>query len=92
MTVKAYKSPLEGQIDRGGNYTNWVQMPDGKWCSPKDISGLPRNRITPIHIAQLMGKFIQLKKLPRVSQRGRKRNRPSAHRSNVQQRSTGIFG
>ena len=25
-----------------GNFTVWLRLSDGKWYSPKDISGLPR--------------------------------------------------
>lgn len=36
-----YRTPEEGQADRGGNHTVWLLLGDGKWYSPKDISGLP---------------------------------------------------
>ena len=49
-----YESPQEGKADKGGSYTVWVQLPsDGKWYSPKDISGLRRDIATHEHVRVL---------------------------------------
>jgi len=49
-----YRTPQEGQADKGRNYTRWVQLPsDRKWYSPKDISGLRRDIATHEHIRVL---------------------------------------
>ena len=41
-----YGTPQEGQAASSSNYTVWLLLPDGKWYSPKDISGLPREMET----------------------------------------------
>jgi hypothetical protein len=49
-----YKTPQEGKADRGGSFTVWVRLPrDGKWYSPKDISGLRRDIATHEHVRVL---------------------------------------
>jgi hypothetical protein len=54
-----YATPQAGQADLDGRYTVWLRMPDGKWYSPKDISGLPRRLATPRHVKALEGKYLQ---------------------------------
>ena len=66
-----YETPELGQTDRGGNYTVWLLFPDGKWYSPKDVSGLPRVIATPEHVAALEGQYKERRVLPRSS-KGRK--------------------
>ena len=49
-----YKSPQAGKDDRGGSFTVWVRLPnDGKWYSPKDISGISRHIATHEHVRVL---------------------------------------
>jgi hypothetical protein len=64
-----YDSPQEGQAALNTNHTIWLLLRDGKWYSPKDISGLDRHLATPHHVAALEGKFLKLEKLPRSRQR-----------------------
>jgi hypothetical protein len=62
-----YESPKDGQADKTGNHTVWLKSKDdGKWYSPKDISGLPRVQRTPEHVAALSGQFTERRDLPRT--------------------------
>jgi hypothetical protein len=64
-----YDTPYEGQTARNGNYTVWLQFPDGKWYSPKDVSGLAREIATPRHVTAVKGQYLKLEKLPRSRRR-----------------------
>ena len=61
-----YATPQEGQKASNANYTVWLLLPDGKWYSPKEISGLPRELETSRHVKALEGKYLRLEKLPRL--------------------------
>jgi len=60
-----YDTPEEGPADKTGNYTVWLRFPDGKWYSPKDVSGLSRDIETPRHVKALKGKYLERRNLPR---------------------------
>ena len=64
-----YGTPQEGQAASSSNYTVWLLLPDGKWYSPKDVSGLPREMETWRHVRALEGKYLRLEKLPRSRKR-----------------------
>ena len=61
-----YATPREGQEALGGSYTVWLLLPNGKWYSPKDISGMPRQLRTPRHVRALEGRFLKREILPRL--------------------------
>ena len=49
-------TPEEGHLDNNSHFTVWVlSVHDGKWHSPKDISGLDRTTTTREHIRVLIG-------------------------------------
>jgi len=60
-----YNTPEDGHQALGGNYTIWLLFPDGKWYSPKDVSGLPRVIETHRHVVALKGKYVDCVTLPR---------------------------
>jgi hypothetical protein len=61
-----YDAPEEGQADKTGNHTVWLKSrSDGRWYSPKVVSGVPRVQRTPEHVAALSGWFTERRDLPR---------------------------
>ncbi len=48
-----YKSPQAGKADRGSSFTVWIRLKNGKWYSPKDISGISRHIATHEHVRVL---------------------------------------
>jgi hypothetical protein len=72
MAAEGYDTPELGQAARGGNYTVWLRLrfrDDGKWYSPKDVSGKDREERTPIHVRALKEQILERRDLPR-SRRG----------------------
>ena len=65
LSAVGYKTPEEGQLDRGGNYTVCLQFPDGRWYSPKDMSGLPHVLRSPERVQALAGCYVDRKDRPR---------------------------
>jgi hypothetical protein len=64
-----YSTPQEGQAALGGNYTVWLLYPDGRWYSPKDVSGLPRERESNRHVVALKGQYRDIRRLPRTQKK-----------------------
>ena len=64
-----YSTPQEGQAARTGNHTVWLLFPDGKWYSPKEVSGLPPEIETKRHVKALEGKFVKRQVLRRTRRR-----------------------
>lgn len=68
-TFEGYDTPELGQAARGGNFTVWLRLrfrDDGKWYSPKDVSGLDRHKSTPEHVKALDDQILERRHLPRT--------------------------
>jgi hypothetical protein len=73
-----YATPEEGQDAKTGSHTLWLLFPDGKWYSPKDVSGLPQHVASTQHLNALhkRGAYTACKVLPR-SRKGKRRRKNS---------------